>query len=122
MRLFRAAAIVFVVAAVLAGVVIVAATRVVAQERTPQWLFDHGHIGEARAVTQKRIAANPRDAYALVKKGSASGELMRVEFVDKYSSPALIPPALRPRYAMLAAANEKAFRDAEALGWAELAK
>ncbi|MDQ3071554.1 MAG: hypothetical protein M3R55_17725 [Acidobacteriota bacterium] len=35
-----------------------------AQERTPQWLFDHGHIGEARALAQKRIAANPRDAVA----------------------------------------------------------
>jgi tetratricopeptide (TPR) repeat protein len=65
MRLFRAAAIVFVVATLLAGVMIVAATRVVAQERTPQWLFEHGHIGETRAVTQKRIAANPRDAVAL---------------------------------------------------------
>lgn len=36
-----------------------------AQERTPQWLYDHGHIGESRAVAQSRIAANPRDAVAL---------------------------------------------------------
>ena len=33
--------------------------------RTPQWLFDHGHIGEARAVAARMIAANGKDASAL---------------------------------------------------------
>ena len=65
MRLFRAAAVVFTVCIVLAAALIFAVTSVAAQERTPQWLYDHGHIGEARAVAQKRIAANPRDAVAL---------------------------------------------------------
>lgn len=72
---------------------------------------------EAADVADAMLAVNPRDSYALVKKGSAMGGMMQAEFHDKYPVPALIPPALRPRYAMLAAANEKAFRDAEALGW-----
>jgi hypothetical protein len=72
---------------------------------------------EAADVADAMLAVNPRDAYALVKKGSAMGGMLQVEFQDKYPVPALIPPELRPRYTMLAAANEKAFRDAEALGW-----
>ena len=39
MRLFRPAAIVFVIASVLALAVLVFATSISAQERTPQWLF-----------------------------------------------------------------------------------
>jgi len=72
---------------------------------------------EAADVADAMLAVNPRDAYALVKKGSAMGEMLQAEFEDKYPVPALIPPALRARYAMLAAANDKAFRAAEALGW-----
>ena len=48
-----------------AALLLLAATPAAAQERTPEWLFDHGHIGEARAVSERRIAANPRDAVAL---------------------------------------------------------
>ncbi|MDQ3171527.1 MAG: hypothetical protein M3Q55_15440 [Acidobacteriota bacterium] len=48
-----------------AVIVLFAATSGAAQERTPEWLFDHGHIGESRAVSQARLAANPRDAVAL---------------------------------------------------------
>jgi regulator of sirC expression with transglutaminase-like and TPR domain len=72
---------------------------------------------EAADVADAMLAVNPRDAYALVKRGSAVAGMMKAEFQDKYPMPALIPAALRPRYAMLAAANDKAFRDAQALGW-----
>jgi regulator of sirC expression with transglutaminase-like and TPR domain len=72
---------------------------------------------EAADVADAMLSVNPRDAYALVKKGSAMGGILKAEFEDRYPVPALIPPALRPRYAMLAAANDKAFRVAEALGW-----
>jgi regulator of sirC expression with transglutaminase-like and TPR domain len=72
---------------------------------------------EAADVADPMLAVNPRDAYALVKRSSAMGEMLKGEFQDKYPVSALIPPALRPRYAMLAAANDKAFRDAQALGW-----
>lgn len=72
---------------------------------------------EAGDVADAILAASPRDAYAMVKKGSAVAGLMQMEYFDKYPDPALIPPALRGRYRLLAEANEKAFRDAEALGW-----
>jgi len=81
------------------------------------FLMAERRFQEAADVADAILAASPRDAYAMVKKGSAVGELMKAEFVDKYPSPALIPPALRSRYALLVAANEQAFRDAEALGW-----
>lgn len=48
--------------------VILAAAAVLTQgpaPRTPQWLFEHGHFGEARAVAAARVSAAPRDAEAL---------------------------------------------------------
>lgn len=81
------------------------------------FLMSERRYQEAADVADAMLAVNPRDAYALVKKGSAMAGMMQSEFQDKYPVPALIPPALRARYAMLAAANDKAFRDAEALGW-----
>jgi hypothetical protein len=80
-------------------------------------LTDQGRYQEAVDVADAILGVNQRDAYVLVKKGNALGEILKAEFHAKYPLPALIPPALRPRYARLAAANEKAFREAEALGW-----
>jgi regulator of sirC expression with transglutaminase-like and TPR domain len=77
---------------------------------------------EAADVADAILEANPRDAYALVKKGSAIARLMQAEFKDRYASPAAVPAALRARYTALAKANVQAFRDAEALGWQESAK
>ena len=68
MRLYRAAAIVFIVASMLAAAMIVTVINVAAQDaaaRTPQWLFEHGHIGEARAVAKRMLTGNPNDATAL---------------------------------------------------------
>jgi regulator of sirC expression with transglutaminase-like and TPR domain len=81
------------------------------------FLLDEHRYQEANDVADAILAANPRDAYAMVKQGSAIGRMMRAEYSDKYPDPALIPPALRARYAVLSAANDKAFRDAQALGW-----
>lgn len=53
----------------------------------------------------------------MVRKGSAIAAIMKTEYMDKYPIPTLIPPNLRPRYISLVAANEKAFADAETLGW-----
>lgn len=72
---------------------------------------------EAQDVADAILAASPRDAYAMAKKGSAAAGLMQTEYHERYPDPALVPPALHARYRMLAEANEKAFRDAEALGW-----
>lgn len=81
------------------------------------FLIAERRLQEAADVADAMLAVNPRDGYALVKKGTVMGELMKAEFVDRYPVPALIPPELRPRYAILAEANRKAFTDAEALGW-----
>lgn len=96
----------------------------IAQMAAPvlDYLMAERRYQEAADVADAILAVSPRDAYALVKKGSAMGEMMRAEFQDRYPVPALIPPALRHRYATLAAANDKAFRDAAALGWEESAE
>jgi regulator of sirC expression with transglutaminase-like and TPR domain len=83
------------------------------------FLIDQRRYQEASDAADAILAVNPRDAYAMVKKGSAMAGLMQAEFVNRYPNPAVIPPGLRARYAALAAANEKAFKDAEALGWTE---
>ena len=80
-------------------------------------LTGQGRYREAIDAADAILSVNPRDAHVLVLKGNALGQIMKAEYHDKYPDPALIPPGLRPRYAMLAAANDKAFRDAEALGW-----
>ncbi len=82
-----------------------------------EFLIDEHRYQEAIDVAGAILAVNPRDAYTMVKKGSALGGLMQSEFTDKYPNPSLVPASLRPRYQMLAAANAKAFKEAEALGW-----
>jgi regulator of sirC expression with transglutaminase-like and TPR domain len=81
------------------------------------YLYDQRRYQEAIEVADAILEVNPREAYAMVKKGSAYAGLMQSEFVAKYPNPALIPPTLRARYLMFGQQNEKAFKDAEALGW-----
>jgi hypothetical protein len=81
------------------------------------FLMVEGRYQEAADVADAMLAVNPRDSYALVKKGTATAGMLQSEFQAKYPTPASIPLALRARYAMLAATNDRAFRDAEALGW-----
>ena len=75
---------------------------------------------EAIAAGEAVLEHSPNDAYVLVKLGTAYGGLLQAEFLDRYPSPFLIPPLLRPRYAMLAQRNRAAFEAAEALGWEEV--
>jgi hypothetical protein len=63
------------------------------------------------------LRTNPRDALTMVKKGTAFGNMMQTEFLDRFPTPAAIPPTLQPRYLMLAELNRRAFEDAERLGW-----
>jgi regulator of sirC expression with transglutaminase-like and TPR domain len=81
------------------------------------YLLTVGRNEDAIKVADEILAADPKDGYALVKKGSANAAIMKAEFYDKYPTPSVIPATLRPRYLELAAANKKAFEDAEALGW-----
>jgi regulator of sirC expression with transglutaminase-like and TPR domain len=80
-------------------------------------LMGQGRYREAVDVADVILQANPCDAYTMVKRGSAIGELIRVEFTDRYPSPASIPSTLRARYQQLVELNRDAFRHAEALGW-----
>lgn len=76
-----------------------------------------GRDEEAIKVADEILADDPKDGYAMVKKGTAIAAIMKAEFDDKYPTPASIPDGLKSRYLELAAANKKAFDDAEALGW-----
>lgn len=80
-------------------------------------LLRQNRYREAIEVADAIPSANPRDTYAMVKRGSAYGGLLQTEFIAKYPNPALIPPALRDRFIGLGEQNQKAFMDAEALGW-----
>ncbi len=80
-------------------------------------MLEQRRYQEAIDVADAILAVNPREAYTMVKKGTAYGALLQGEFIDKYPDPALIPPAQRARYVLLRQQNEKAFKDAEALGW-----
>lgn len=83
------------------------------------FLMGERRYQEAIEVGEIILQHNPRDALTMVHVGSADAELMRTEFVERYPDPALIPPAMRARYAMLAQRNRQMFQAAEALGWEE---
>jgi len=82
-----------------------------------EFLMTEGRFHEAIDVAEVILQHYPRDGFTMVKLGTAYGELMRIEFVERYPNPAMIPPGLRMRYAMLAQRNEQMFQAAEALGW-----
>ena len=81
------------------------------------YLLTVGRNEDAIKVADAILAADPKEGYTMVKKGTATAAILKAEFYDKYPTPASIPDGLRPRYLELAAANKKAFDDAEALGW-----
>jgi regulator of sirC expression with transglutaminase-like and TPR domain len=81
------------------------------------FLMGERRFQEAVEVAEVILEHYPRDGYTLVKLGSAYAELMRVEYLERFPTPALIPPALRQRYMMLAQRNRFTFQTAEALGW-----
>lgn len=81
------------------------------------YLMTEERFQEAIDVAEIILQHYPRDGYTMVKLGSAYGELLRIEFVERYPVPAMIPPALRQRYLMLAQENQHWFQTAEALGW-----
>lgn len=81
------------------------------------FLMSKGRLQDAIAVGEVILQHYPRDGYTLVKLGTAYGELMRVEYHERFPIPAMIPSGLRQRYALLAQRNQRIFQAAEALGW-----
>lgn len=76
-----------------------------------------GRFDAAAGVSGAILRHAPRDAYTMVRHGSACAELIRTEFTEKYPARALIPPALRARYVLLCQRNRSMLEAAEALGW-----
>src|SRR4051812_20305535 len=80
-------------------------------------LMGERRFREAIEVAQVILGHYPRDGYMLAKLGSAYGELMRSEFLERYASAELIPVDRRAQFILLARRNQQAFEAAEALGW-----
>lgn len=87
-----------------------------------EWLMSEGRYDEAIAVADVLLEYYPTDVHAMLTRGSAHGELLRTEFIERFPNPQLIPPALRPRFQMLASQNAAAFQQAEAWGWTPVAQ
>lgn len=83
-----------------------------------EWLMSKERYAEAIEVADVLLEYYPKDVHAVLSRGSAYGELLRTEFVERYPTPAAIPPALRSRYQLLISRNAAAFQQAEAWGWA----
>ena len=99
------------------GVLTKRETIAVMASTVTEWLMSQGRYEEAIEVADVLLEYYPKDIHAVLSRGSAYGELMRTEFVERFPTPAAIPPSLRPRYQMLAAQNAAAFEQAEAWGW-----
>lgn len=80
-------------------------------------LVADGRYAHAVDTAREILKASPRDVHALLQLGNAYGRMIEAEFTSRYPTPAAIPPALRSRWKILVEANQKAFSDAEALGW-----
>ena len=92
------------------GVALMASTVV-------DFLIGEGRFREAVEVAEIVLRNYPRDGHTMLKLGSAYAALMRIEFVERFATPAAIPSDLRQRYLTLAQRNQTLFAAAEALGW-----
>lgn len=99
------------------GVLTKRETIAVMASTVTEWLMSQGRYEEAIEVADVLLEYYPKDIHAVLSRGSAYGELMRTEFVERFPTPAAIPPSLRSRYQMLATQNAAAFQQAEAWGW-----
>lgn len=81
------------------------------------FLMGESRFQEAADVAQVILRNYSRDGYTMVQLGNAFAALQRVEFVERFPTPAAIPASLRERYLSLVQGNRRAFQAAEALGW-----
>jgi regulator of sirC expression with transglutaminase-like and TPR domain len=80
-------------------------------------LMAKGRYGDVIEVADVILDHGPRDVYAMLKKATAGGYIIRTEFEARYRHPFLIPMPQRLRYLSLQRSNETLFAAAEALGW-----
>lgn len=69
------------------------------------------------AIAEVVLSHYPNEVMAMLAQASACAHLLRVEFLEKYSRPYLIPKPLQPRYLMLSRRNDGLFNALETLGW-----
>ncbi len=81
-----------------------------------EWLMEHDRYDEAIELSNLLLEYFPKDIHALLTRGGAYGQLLQLEYTNKYPIPSLIPPPLRPRYRQLAIGNVESFRKAEVWG------
>jgi regulator of sirC expression with transglutaminase-like and TPR domain len=81
------------------------------------WLLDNGRYQDAIDVANAILEYFPRDGYAMVKRGHAYGELLRIECVERFPSRAVVPAPIKMRCDNLAVHNAQDFAQAEAMGW-----
>lgn len=80
------------------------------------FLMAEGRFHEAIEVARLILRHHARDGHAIVKLGTAYGELLRLH-AERFATPTAMPAAVRSRYEWLAEGNRRAFEIAEALGW-----
>lgn len=80
-------------------------------------LMDQGRHADAIEVADVILGHSPRDVYAMLKKATACGHIIRTDFEAHYPHPFLIPMPQRLRYLELARLNRELFATAERLGW-----
>jgi len=84
-----------------------------------QGLGEQKRWEESIEVADAILEVYPQHVMAMVYRGSAYGRLLDRDFLRKYSQPIDIPADDYERYSFLAAQNNLAFAEAEALGWRE---
>lgn len=70
-------------------------------------------------VADMALAANPKDPIAMLWKANAFHLQLQARYIDRYPTPADIPPGQLADYLRLSRENFAWFEKAEALGWAE---
>lgn len=71
------------------------------------------------AVADLGLRADPKNVEAMLQKGGAYYRLLKQQYLDKYPTPAQIPPEQRQNFETLARNHLLWFNKAEALGWRE---
>lgn len=107
--------------AIARGVYMRALTRREAAAHLAGVIVDHqiregdyfGAIETADAI----LKANSKDVYAIVKKGTAYGHLLRTRFFEKYPAPDQIPQEDFEDYQLYSTMNARLFELAASLGW-----
>ncbi|MFP3385870.1 hypothetical protein [Tritonibacter sp. SIMBA_163] len=85
-------------------------------------LISEGRYHDAMAVADILIEHYQMFAYIMVKKATASYQLLHREFHEKYPTAQDVPEDRHPYLAYLQRINQDMFDRAESLGWQALKK